>query len=251
MDYWFRNLLNRFDGYGIALYVVLTCIIAGLCASVIGLEREMKGQSAGLRTHVLISMSCCLLMSISIYAIGFVRKDNPDFVSLTYDATRIAAGILGGIGFVGAGTVIKSGHHIRGLTTAVTIWLCSAIGMACGCGFVLEGILVTILAMMFLLGLNVLEKRIERKSPMVVVEAKPDDFLVSEINEYASNLGLVIKNLSASNVKNQDGTTNLRIEVKFAYLSQKKALKELQEVLCNHTNILSCSCVLDSKEREN
>lgn len=241
MDSWFRSLLNRYDGYGIALYVVLTCLIAGLCASIIGFEREMKGQSAGLRTHVLISIACCLLMSISIYAVGYIRQDVYSFQSLTYDATRIAAGILGGVGFVGAGTVIKSGHHIRGLTTAVTIWLCSAIGMACGCGFVLEAILVSLLAMVFLLGLNFFEMKIERKSPVVVIEAKQDDLLVSEIHEYASNLSLVIKTFSVSNIKKEDGQFNLRIEVKFAFLSQKKALKELQEILCNHANVISCS----------
>ncbi len=245
MDSWFRSLLNRYDGYGIALYVVLTCLIAGLCASIIGFEREMKGQSAGLRTHVLISIACCLLMSISIYAVGYIRQDVYSFQSLTYDATRIAAGILGGVGFVGAGTVIKSGHHIRGLTTAVTIWLCSAIGMACGCGFVLEAILVSLLAMVFLLGLNFFEMKIERKSPVVVIEAKQDDLLVSEIHEYASNLSLVIKTFSVSNIKKEDGQFNLRIEVKFAFLSQKKALKELQEILCNHANVISCSISQD------
>lgn len=245
MDSWFRSLLNRYDGYGIALYVVLTCLIAGLCASIIGFEREMKGQSAGLRTHVLISIACCLLMSISIYAVGYIRQDVYSFQSLTYDATRIAAGILGGVGFVGAGTVIKSGHHIRGLTTAVTIWLCSAIGMACGCGFVLEAILVSLLAMVFLLGLNFFEMKIERKSPVVVIEAKQDDLLVSEIHEHASNLSLVIKTFSVSNIKKEDGQFNLRIEVKFAFLSQKKALKELQEILCNHANVISCSISQD------
>ncbi len=245
MDSWFRSLLNRYDGYGIAVYVVLTCLIAGLCASIIGFEREMKGQSAGLRTHVLISIACCLLMSISIYAVGYIRQDVYSFQSLTYDATRIAAGILGGVGFVGAGTVIKSGHHIRGLTTAVTIWLCSAIGMACGCGFVLEAILVSLLAMVFLLGLNFFEMKIERKSPVVVIEAKQDDLLVSEIHEYASNLSLVIKTFSVSNIKKEDGQFNLRIEVKFAFLSQKKALKELQEILCNHANVISCSISQD------
>lgn len=245
MDSWFRSLLNRYDGYGIALYVVLTCLIAGLCASIIGFEREMKGQSAGLRTHVLISIACCLLMSISIYAVGYIRQDVYSFQSLTYDATRIAAGILGGVGFVGAGTVIKSGHHIRGLTTAVTIWLCSAIGMACGCGFVLEAILVSLLAMVFLLGLNFFEMKIERKSPVVVIEAKQDDLIVSEIHEYASNLSLVIKTFSVSNIKKEDGQFNLRIEVKFAFLSHKKALKELQEILCNHANVISCSISLD------
>ena len=245
MDSWFRSLLNKYDGYGIAVYVVLTCLIAGLCASIIGFEREMKGQSAGLRTHVLISIACCLLMSISIYAVGYIRQDVHSFQSLTYDATRIAAGILGGVGFVGAGTVIKSGHHIRGLTTAVTIWLCSAIGMACGCGFVLEAILVSLLAMVFLLGLNFFEMKIERKSPVVVIEAKQDDLLVSEIHEYASNLSLVIKTFSVSNIKKEDGQFNLRIEVKFAFLSQKKALKELQEILCNHANVISCSISQD------
>lgn len=245
MDSWFRNLLNRYDGYGIALYVLLACLVAGLCTSIIGLEREMKGQSAGLRTHVLISMACCLLMSISIYAVGYIKKDVYSFQTLTYDATRIGAGILGGIGFVGAGTVIKSGHHIRGLTTAVTIWLCSAIGMACGCGFVLEAILVTLLAMVFLLGLSFLEMKIERKSPVVIVEAKQDDLLASEINEYASNLSLVIKNFSVSNIKKEDGQVHNRIELKFAYLSQKKALKKLQEILCNHANVISCSISQD------
>ena len=200
MDEWIISLIPRFDGYGMLLYILLTSVIAGLLSSIIGLERELKGQAAGLRTHVLVTIACSLLMSLSMYAIRIAANENDAFKGLTYDASRIAAGILGGVGFIGAGTIVKSNGSIRGLTTAATIWLSATIGMACGAGFVLEALLVTLIAIFFLTGLHFLESAIEKHNPKVRIVANPDVPLVYEIRLYAEKTNLIIKNLTSSNV---------------------------------------------------
>lgn len=119
-----------FDGYGMALTVLVTSFIAGVLSSLIGIERERKRHAAGLRTHVVITIACSLMMSISIDAVNLATKGIGRFDSLSYDASLFAASILAGIGFMGAGTIVKNGLSMRGLTRASTILLCASIGIA-------------------------------------------------------------------------------------------------------------------------
>ena len=102
------------------------CVAAAL-GGAIGLERELRERQAGLRTHLLVSVGSALFTLVSAY--GF-----SDFSAAgrSVDPTRIAAQIVTGIGFLGAGAIIRQGLSVRGLTTAATLWLVAAIGMACG-----------------------------------------------------------------------------------------------------------------------
>jgi putative Mg2+ transporter-C (MgtC) family protein len=121
-------------------------LTAVLCGA-IGLERELRGQAAGLRTHILVGVGAALFTLVSAY--GF--EDAP---GRNADPTRIAAQIVTGIGFLGAGTIIRQGLTVRGLTTAAALWIVAAIGMAIGAGYYLGGVAATVLILVSLVGLR-------------------------------------------------------------------------------------------------
>ena len=131
----------------IILRLVLSVILSGL----IGLERQMHRRTAGLRTHILVCLGSCLIMLTSLYVFDIYK----DKVSL--DPARIAAGVITGIGFLGAGTIIREKEGVRGLTTAASLWVVSGIGLAVGCGFLNASIFTTILALVVLFFLRYLE----------------------------------------------------------------------------------------------
>ncbi|HEY7714429.1 MAG TPA: MgtC/SapB family protein, partial [Candidatus Binatia bacterium] len=106
----------------IAVRLVASLVVGGL----IGLERSYHGRPAGFRTHSLVCLSTSLLMLVTVYETRWFSSVVPGHISL--DPTRIAQGIMTGIGFLGAGTIIKDGLSVRGLTTAASIWITAAIG---------------------------------------------------------------------------------------------------------------------------
>ncbi|MDJ0625645.1 MAG: MgtC/SapB family protein [Candidatus Caenarcaniphilales bacterium] len=114
---------------------------AGICGALIGLEREARDKGAGLRTHTLVSLGSCLFTVISIESVSGLSNGDP---------TRIAAQIVSGIGFLGGGAIIQERDKVHGLTTAATVWISAAIGMACGMGQIPSAILVTLMTLIFL-----------------------------------------------------------------------------------------------------
>lgn len=137
--------------------ILLRLIVALLLGSIVGLEREQKERGAGMRTLALVTLGSTLFTIVSAY--GFL-----EFVSLPHislDPTRIASYIVAGIGFLGAGTIFLSRDRekVKGLTTAATIWVMAAIGIACGAGLLLEAITTTLLALIVLVALRYAEKR--------------------------------------------------------------------------------------------
>jgi putative Mg2+ transporter-C (MgtC) family protein len=104
---------------------MLQIFVAGLLGGLIGLEREWRGRDAGLRTNMLISMGACLFTVVSIN--GFPLQG-----SSAQDTARVAAQVVTGVGFLGAGAIIQSSGHTKGMTTAATIWMVAAIGMTVG-----------------------------------------------------------------------------------------------------------------------
>ncbi|HIE35936.1 MAG TPA: MgtC/SapB family protein [Candidatus Omnitrophica bacterium] len=127
-----------------------------ILGSIIGLERERKARAAGLRTHILVCMGSCLIMLISLYIYELYKDKAP------LDPARIAAGVVTGIGFLGAGTIIRSREGIRGLTTAASIWVSSAIGLAVGCGFISAALIVTLLTFLTLSYLRKVERKVTK-----------------------------------------------------------------------------------------
>jgi len=125
---------------GIEIEMILRLLLAAVLGAVIGYQRERAGKSAGLRTHTLISVGAALFTIGSLYAFG-----------ATADPARVAAGIVAGIGFLGAGTIIRrEGGVVEGLTTAATIWAVAAIGLAAGAGLYLVSAVTTVVILIVL-----------------------------------------------------------------------------------------------------
>lgn len=127
--------------------------VALALSAVIGLEREIRGQIAGLRTHILVGLGAALFTLVSAYGFSDFIQPNPKGGSITtVDPTRIAAQIVTGIGFLGAGAIIRQGLAVRGLTTAAALWMVAAIGMAAGAGYYLGATVATAAVLLSLVG---------------------------------------------------------------------------------------------------
>ena len=149
--------------------------LAAALGSIIGLEREFREREAGLRTHLLVSLGSALFTIVSAFGFHDVLTHDPQVV-VRLDPSRIAAQIVSGIGFLGAGAIIRQGLSIRGLTTAATLWVVAAIGMAAGAGFYSVAIITTVVALVALWPLRYIAYRmIDRVKPeedRIVVEMR-------------------------------------------------------------------------------
>lgn len=139
-------------------------VSAFVLSALIGLEREIRHKSAGLRTYTVVGLASALFLLVSKY--GFTDVLQPGLVVL--DPSRVAAQIVSGIGFIGAGIIFVRGDMVRGLTTAASVWLTAAIGMACGAGLLLLAVAATCGHFIVILGFPYLL----RKLPQRVVEAE-------------------------------------------------------------------------------
>lgn len=137
--------------------LVFRILVAALLGGILGLERDIHGRGAGLRTHLLVSAGAALFMILSI-RIPTLEIATPAEVSRVTDPGRIAAQIVTGIGFLGAGVIIREGFTVRGLTTAACLWVAAAIGMATGIGLYLIASITTFLALFALVLLRKLER---------------------------------------------------------------------------------------------
>lgn len=147
--------------YSYELTILLRLLLAVLLGGVIGFEREIHGRPAGFRTHLLVTVGACLMSVVSEhYYLKYAFLDNESFVRL--DPSRVAAQIVTGIGFLGAGVILKEGLAVRGLTTAACLWVAAGIGMAVGSGLYLAALFVTIIALASLFLLKRLERFFSR-----------------------------------------------------------------------------------------
>jgi putative Mg2+ transporter-C (MgtC) family protein len=142
---------------------ILFRIVAALAAGgLIGLERSHRGRPAGFRTHALVCLAASLLMLITVYELHWIPQSAE--ATLVLDPTRMAQGIMTGIGFVGAGAIIKEGLTVRGLTTAASIWVTSAIGILTGIGFYFAAVVGTVLVLGTLSAFRWIEAKLPTES---------------------------------------------------------------------------------------
>ncbi|MFA5090425.1 MAG: MgtC/SapB family protein [Candidatus Omnitrophota bacterium] len=146
------------------LQVISRLLLSVLLGGVIGLERQIQQRTAGLRTHILVSLGSCLIMLTSIYVFDIYKTQVP------LDPGRIAAGVITGIGFLGAGAIMRETNEIKGLTTAASLWVVAGMGLAVGCGFYIAAIFAAILAVIALFFLRYIKVSLFGK-------AKGDDSL--------------------------------------------------------------------------
>jgi putative Mg2+ transporter-C (MgtC) family protein len=153
---------------------LLRLVVAAALGGAIGVEREIRDREAGIRTHLLVSLGSALFTIVSAYGFHAFLTSGDNVVRA--DPTRIAAQIVTGIGFLGAGAIIREGLSVRGLTTAGSLWVVAAIGMASGAGYYWPAVVTTLLTIFALWPLRILAYRvIERIKPeenRIVVELR-------------------------------------------------------------------------------
>lgn len=130
------------------LLVTARIFLAAFLGAIIGVEREVKNRAAGFRTHIIVSVGACLIMLIGIDGIGAISPDK------ARDTARMAGQVVSGIGFLGAGTILQKKDKVSGLTTAATLWLSAAIGLAVGIGYYEGAIISTAICLITLVSLK-------------------------------------------------------------------------------------------------
>ena len=195
---------------------LILCFIAMLLSVVlcgaIGIERERRGRSAGLRTHLLVGVGSCMIMIISIYGFPMIYQDG---VLFTRDIARLAAAIITGVGFLGAGAIIHRNSGTKGLTTAATIWIVMAIGLACGSMNFFLAIGGTILILVVLTVFRRMEFKINKKAPLIVVRTSKDAPVISKILDVAQRYDCAVEDLQVGLEENG--------EVEITFLAVSKA----------------------------
>jgi putative Mg2+ transporter-C (MgtC) family protein len=183
-----------FDGvyFDIAVRLLASLVVGGL----IGLERSYHGRPAGFRTHSLVCLSTSLLMLVTVYETRWFSSIAPGRISL--DPTRMAQGIMTGIGFLGAGTIIKDGLSVRGLTTAASIWITAAIGILIGIGFYFPAAVATILTLGTLSVFRWIENQIPVQfyAQFVIRFARNEAMPEIEMRRMLEEYGFTIANLN-------------------------------------------------------
>ena len=136
--------------------------LASACgfAFLLGLDRELQGKAAGLRTHMLVSLGSAAFIIMGMSLLFATAKGDP---SAQIDPSRIIEGVIGGIGFLGAGAIIRSGGDIKGLTTGASIWAAGAIGLACGMGYLPLAGMFTAFAVVIVLVLGFFKHKVTRE----------------------------------------------------------------------------------------
>lgn len=198
------------------LTMVLRLIVAAVLGGIVGMERGSGDRPAGFRTHILVCVGSALFMLVSIYGfddIAPVTTTLEDDIGTRRDTARIAAQVVSGIGFLGAGTILHEGLTIKGLTTAASLWIVSAIGLAVGSGMYLLSTVATMLTMLTLVTFRTWEKRFagtrsDRRFIRVVTRNTPG--IITEITAFLSDCGIKVKTL---NVKTDNKNGNIILEL--------------------------------------
>src|SRR5439155_11405818 len=151
---------------------IVRLLLAAVAGGLVGLEREIRGRQAGFRTNLLVCVGSALTMLVSI-SFPFRRWPHDTGINVNIDPARIAYSIMTGIGFIGAGTIIKHEASVRGLTTAAAMWCVAAIGMAAGLGLYTLTVIATILVVAALWILDYIEDAIPKLHYRVVVVRRP------------------------------------------------------------------------------
>lgn len=192
------------------IFLVATrLILAAILGAVIGIEREIKNRAAGFRTHIIVSVGACLIMLIGIDGIGKFSSDT------SRDTARIAGQVISGIGFLGAGTILQKKNAVTGLTTAATLWLSAAIGLAVGIGYYEGAIIATVICLVTLISLNKISDLINKKtikSYSMILDTY--NFNQDSFYEFTSKEGVEIRKLDIIDEEMDDKSM---IEVTFSF----------------------------------
>lgn len=180
--------------------MILRLILAAILSGLIGYEREIHGRAAGLRTHILVCIGATLIMLTSMHIFEIYRG------LATPDPARIAAQVVSGIGFLGAGTILRFKASVRGLTTAASLWSVAGIGLAVGSGLYVPAVVTTILILATLFFLTRIEKLILRKDwyKILEVETKSGASQLEDIRSILSEYEIEIKDFEVQKAASEN-----------------------------------------------
>ena len=202
IDQKFAELLNNWvvNGWplGNFMLVLIALVLSVVLCGLIGIERELRGRSAGLRTHLLVGLGSTVIMIISIYGFPAVFGEHRD-------VARLAAQIITGVGFLGAGAIIHHNSGIKGLTTAGTIWIVMAIGLACGSFNFFIAIIATLIIIFVLIGIRKFEVKINHKKPFIVINAPVTESMLEKIILVSKEFDCQVQNLSTEVIEDSNG----------------------------------------------
>jgi putative Mg2+ transporter-C (MgtC) family protein len=207
------------------LELLLQLALAMLLGGAIGMERELSGKPAGLRTNILICVGATLFTVLSVRLSG--GRGDPG---------RVAAQILTGVGFIGAGTILHARGSVTGLTSAATIWVVSAIGMAVGTGAYLEALGTTLLVMIVLAGLGFVETFIARRAThsRLVVHASPTDHALDELETLVRRTGLDL-------LRVESRRENVDLVIEFELRGRKRLHDQARIAVLHHPGVRAVS----------
>jgi putative Mg2+ transporter-C (MgtC) family protein len=192
-----------------AWVIMFRLVLAAVLSGVIGFEREFHGRAAGFRTHILVCIGSTLIMLTSIHIFDIYSSVAP------VDPARIAAGVITGIGFLGAGTIIHSRSSVRGLTTAASLWVVAGLGLAVGSGLYFGSVVTTLLALITLFVFSRFEHVMIRKDwyRTIHIEAREGADQLKAIRQALAHFGVEITDFEAD--RTEDGSNMiLRVGLK-------------------------------------
>ena len=196
----------------------------------IGFEREYHAKEAGLRTHLLVALGSCLFMILSIYGFDFML--GRDHVS--FDPSRIAAQVVTGIGFIGAGTIILQKQVVRGLTTAAGLWVTAAIGLACGNGMYWVALITTVIVLVSLGLINVYLPYFSQKEHTVTFLVE-DYTILTEVMENLYREKITVLNYEMhKDAEENNGKMLVSLEIR---MKRYNNIKEISAILKNFEKV--------------
>lgn len=204
---------------------ITMCFILSI---LVGLERQFRHKTVGLRTNVLVCLGSFMFVSLS-------------FGVINSDTTRIAAQVVSGIGFLGAGVILKDGNRIKGLNTAATLWCVASIGVLCASGMIIEATIGTLFILMSNILLRILSKKIMDKviiqeNCILDIKCNKDEEknLKNLILKLTNNYNMTIKNFEKNNISNEE------VQIKINIISNDKLyFDELAKIITTTSNINS------------
>lgn len=179
--------------------VAARLLLAAFLGALIGWEREIKKRAAGFRTHIIVSVGACLIMLIAIDGFDEFYSDK------SWDATKFAGQVVSGIGFLGAGTILQKKNGVSGLTTAATLWLSGAIGLAVGIGYYEGAIIATIICLITLVSLKPLSDIInKRTTESYIMVFNTHNFNQKRFLDFTLNEGVEVRKIDSIDEEDDD-----------------------------------------------
>lgn len=207
--------------------MLIRLVMAALLGGVVGLEREYNHHPAGFRTHLLVSVGSCLMMLLAFY--GFQDYIAANEGNVNFDPSRLAAYVVSGIGFLGAGTILVQGSSVKGLTTAASIWVVAGIGLTVGAGLYGPALIATFIVIISLFILAKVNLRIsgDEQEERVMIVADPGGSSLSEIIRVFDEEAVIVKQFTSEKQR----AYQEKMMIEYQLIVEYKQLSDLHEAM--------------------